>query len=163
MREVTLGQIAYEAHFGELAGDYALQSAKQQERWQRSAEAVLSELISIGLSNRIAAAVEREAGLVAMVERLREVVDDATSIQSAHDERCRRDSENAATCSCGYSDIMSKCKAVLKLTPPAALEDLRRREREQLLIELRMSGKFSKKACVYLGALLAAMEGERDD
>ena len=42
MREVSLGQIAYEAHFGATAGDYDLQSAKQQERWQRSAEAVLA-------------------------------------------------------------------------------------------------------------------------
>jgi hypothetical protein len=42
MPEVTYGQIAYEAHFGEMAGDYCLQSAKQQERWQRAAEAVLA-------------------------------------------------------------------------------------------------------------------------
>ncbi len=39
---VTLGQIAYEAHFREAANNYALLSTRHHKRWQRSAEAVLA-------------------------------------------------------------------------------------------------------------------------
>lgn len=98
---LTLGQIAYEAHFGETAGDYALQSEKQQERWQRSAEAVL------------AAAREREAGLAALVEWA----------------AIRLNGVTAETFGEGDVPDVHSCLALAVSDAPAALDDLRRRER----------------------------------
>ena len=70
MREMTLGQIAYEAYMGKWGDNFEILTPKQQERWQRSAEAVL------------AAAREREAALVAQVERLQSVVDGYDGVQN---------------------------------------------------------------------------------
>lgn len=125
MREVTLGQIAYEAHFQETAGDFENQSAKQQERWQRLAEAVF------------AAAREREAGIAALVQRLREELEwqrealDCGYYRYPNGQVSCSDCEQEATEQSAIQHTeecaFGRIERALSLTPPAALDDLRRK------------------------------------
>ncbi len=141
MREVSLGQIAYEAYWGKHAGDYTRQ---HPERWQQTAEAVL------------AAAREREAGLAALIERLqgelewqREALDCGYYRYPNGKVSCqecgRQATEQSAiqhTDECAFGHI----ERALSLTPTAALDDLRRRERVEVLNQVMaaLDGQFTK-------------------
>lgn len=106
----------------ELARAWEKQVAHTDE-WSYLSPHDVAAITALVSGASLAAAREREAWLVAMVERLREAIG------------LIRDRARPLGLDRGDSVTFYMAEGALSLTPPAALEDFRRREREAALLE----------------------------